>query len=605
MEQRVERFATVSDLVCALVRAPEVRDEEIEGRRLTPGDRLGRFELVREIGRGGHGVVFEARDLELGRLVALKSLRRTSREADSAREEALHREARAVASLHHPNIVTLYDYGWSAAGPYLVLELLHGESLSERLSRGPMEPAEVVRIAIDVARALVHAHERGILHRDLKPSNVLLGPGGEVTVLDFGIAGVFGRGCGGGTPGHMAPEQLEGRPEDARTDVYALGVLVAQMVTGTPPRPSQRSDALDRVRKLESRGVPPRLASLVARSLARDPEGRPDSLAFLEGLEVIARGLRIVRSARQATRRFGWFAALALLGTGETWQGASLVIDPPAQRPAQTATASGQTGWAQLGLPVPEEVTFRGEGVTLRGWLFRHPDPAGCGVVFHHDKDSDRRGMLRTAAGFLPRGCDLLLYDSRGHGASDRAKVTFGHHEKLDMLAAVNLLVERSGLPRERIGLFGSSLGASVVLQAAVLAPDLAFVVADSSFADFREMARRDASRGVPFLRPLSSVSVTVAGWRGGFDPDSVSPVNEAGLIRVPVLLLHARRDPRIPWEDSRRIYDRLTTPRRELRVLDWATGHGTAQQDDPPRYSRVVNSFLEENVPGFGRSAG
>jgi eukaryotic-like serine/threonine-protein kinase len=318
MELEAERFATVSDLVHALVRAPIEHDPEIETRLPAPGDRVGRFEVIREIGRGGHGLVLEARDLELGRRVALKSLRHGRPGAGPARVEALHSEAEAMASLHHPNIVTLYDYGTDATGPYLVLELLGGEMLSARLARGPLALDEALRIASGVARALVHSHERGVLHRDLKPGNVSLGPRGEVKVLDFGVAAFFGRvRVGGGTPGYMAPEQRDGRPEDARTDVYALGLLVAQMLTGVPPLPPERPGASTRIPSLEGQGLPRRLMSLVERALARDPERRPDAAGFLEEIENIERGPRFRCLAARAVRRLGRAAGLAFPGRAQ------------------------------------------------------------------------------------------------------------------------------------------------------------------------------------------------------------------------------------------------------------------------------------------------
>ncbi len=298
MQQRAERFATVSDVVHALIRAPVEQDEHDEASLPTSGDRVGRFEVIREIGRGGHGVVFEARDLQLGRLVALKSLPHRNPEADPVRVEALHREAEAVARLHHPNIVTLYDFVTGSAGPYLVLELLHGEPLSARLARGPVALSEAVRIACDVARALVHSHERGVLHRDLKPGNVSLGPRGEVKVLDFGIATICGRTrVAGGTPGYMAPEQMEHGSEDVHTDVYALALLLVQMITGRSPLPPDRPGAPPRIPSLHGRRLPPRLVCLVMSALERDPARRPDAAAFLCGLEEVAHRLRARRWA--------------------------------------------------------------------------------------------------------------------------------------------------------------------------------------------------------------------------------------------------------------------------------------------------------------------
>jgi serine/threonine protein kinase len=176
---------------------------------LRQGATVGRFELVREMGRGGFGVVWEALDRELGRSVAFKAVRAGGK--TSLREERLLREAEAAARLSHPNIVTLFDMGRAEQGPYLVLELLRGRTLAERLGDGPVPPAEAVRVATEIAKGVAHAHAQGVVHRDLKPENVFLCEDGQVKVLDFGLAHAFGkRRAAGGTSGYMAPEQVEG-----------------------------------------------------------------------------------------------------------------------------------------------------------------------------------------------------------------------------------------------------------------------------------------------------------------------------------------------------------------------------------------------------------
>jgi serine/threonine protein kinase len=207
---------------------------------LRPGTVVGRFEIVREVGRGGFGVVYEALDRQLGRSVAIKFIR-AGRHLD-LREERLLREAESAASLSHPNIVSLYDLGRSEHGPYLVLEFLRGETLTERLGRGPVPVNEAVRIVLEVAKGLAHVHAKGIFHRDLKPSNVFLCESGHVKVLDMGLAHAFGqRVQGGGTPGYMAPEQQRQAPEDERTDVYALGVILFRRWTSRALRHSGSS----------------------------------------------------------------------------------------------------------------------------------------------------------------------------------------------------------------------------------------------------------------------------------------------------------------------------------------------------------------------------
>ncbi len=237
---------------------------------LRAGASVGRFELVREVGRGGFGVVWEARDHELGRNVAFKAVRSGAR--GGLREERLLKEAEAAARLSHPNIVTLYDAGRTEQGPYLVLELLRGETLDQRLERGPVPVGEAVRIGVEVARGVAHAHGQGVVHRDLKPANVFLCQDGQVKVLDFGLAHAFGqRRVDGGTPAYMAPEQSRGAPEDERTDVFALGLILYRMLAGALPFPTDRVQASRQLKVPELPG----LAALVRRMLDQDPVGRP------------------------------------------------------------------------------------------------------------------------------------------------------------------------------------------------------------------------------------------------------------------------------------------------------------------------------------------
>ena len=274
----------MSALLEELAEAPEVRP----GSGIGPGTVIGaRFEVLRELGRGGFGVVFEARDRELGRLVAVKVVR-PRRGVDPG---MLRAEAEAAAALHHPNIVTVHDLGSSGGEGWLVLELLRGETLEERLHRGPLPGPEALRVGTEVARGLAHAHHAGVLHRDLKPSNVFLCDDGAVKILDFGLSRVFGSGSGpeGGTPVYMAPEQWRRDAEDERTDVFALGVMLHEMLTGQRPFTveSGRSTALDD-------GPPPELPAgtanrnvraLIRRSLSRSRDDRPrDGAVVLEAL---------------------------------------------------------------------------------------------------------------------------------------------------------------------------------------------------------------------------------------------------------------------------------------------------------------------------------
>ena len=310
---------TVADLLASILAAPEGRSALLQqlaraggaagptptqpdrprgpapAKELAPGMVVGRFEMVKEIGSGGFGVVFEARDRDLGRSVAFKAVRPgvRTRQLDSM----LLKEAESAASLQHENIVSIFDYGQSDAGPYLVLELLKGETLAGRLARGPLPVNEAVHVATQVARALAHAHGAGLLHRDLKPANVFLTQSGSVKVMDLGLAHFFGQPAGlSGTPAYMAPEQWKGEAQDGRTDVFALGVTFFEMLASRRPYEvrSDRSTVLDPgpEPKLAAPDVPPRLRKLVERCIAKDPARRPASArAVQEELLAVERGL--------------------------------------------------------------------------------------------------------------------------------------------------------------------------------------------------------------------------------------------------------------------------------------------------------------------------
>ncbi|BDG02158.1 serine/threonine-protein kinase [Anaeromyxobacter oryzae] len=300
----------LSDLLMALASAPE-RDPAQLVVPLAPGDVVGRFELVREVGRGGFGVVFEARDRELGRLVAFKAMRPSRARAD-ALEKPLREEAEAAARLNHPNVVTLHDFGIHDSTPYLILELLRGETLQQRLLREVvLPPGEAIRIALAVARGLEHAHAQGVLHRDLKPGNVFLTDSGGVKLLDFGLARLLDRASlAGGTPAYMAPEQLRGEPGDARADVFGAAVVLFQTLAGRLPFPvvDGRTTVLDPgpPPSLPLEDAPPELAALLAGALSKDPAGRPQSAAALrEALEGVERAYadRAAEEVRAARRR--------------------------------------------------------------------------------------------------------------------------------------------------------------------------------------------------------------------------------------------------------------------------------------------------------------
>ena len=219
---------------------------------IKPGTRIGSYEVTSPLGAGGMGVVYRARDLQLQRDVALKLL--PDRFADNAdRMARFQREAQVLAALNHPNVAQVYGLEKAVGSSCIVMELVDGETLAERLKRGPLSASEATDIARQIVDALEAAHERGIVHRDLKPSNIKITPGGVVKVLDFGLAkaatgvgaavGASGvptqisaslEGVVMGTPAYMSPEQARGQTVDARSDIWAFGCVLFEMLTGRP-----------------------------------------------------------------------------------------------------------------------------------------------------------------------------------------------------------------------------------------------------------------------------------------------------------------------------------------------------------------------------------
>ncbi len=218
--------------------------------QLTTGARLGPYQIVSALGAGGMGEVYRARDTRLGREVAVKILR-GEYGGDASRLARFEREARAAGALNHPNVLALYDLGTHEGTPYLVTELLEGESLRARLGHGPFPQRKAVEVAVQIARGLAAAHDQGVVHRDLKPENVFLTKDGRVKILDFGLAKLTQReaalgeeseqltvslhsevGVVLGTVGYMAPEQVRGLPAQSAADLFALGAILYEMLCG-------------------------------------------------------------------------------------------------------------------------------------------------------------------------------------------------------------------------------------------------------------------------------------------------------------------------------------------------------------------------------------
>jgi serine/threonine protein kinase/Tol biopolymer transport system component len=308
---------------------------------LNPGSRLGPYEIVAPLGAGGMGEVYRARDTSLKREVAIKVLPSYwSHDPDRLRRFEL--EAQAAAALNHPNIVSIFSVGEHDGAPYIVTELLHGETLRERLRHGPLRLREVLNVAVDIARALGTAHDAGVVHRDLKPENIFLTKERRVKVLDFGLAKLKQAkdestnsatvttpeethpGQVMGTVGYMSPEQVRGQPADARSDIFALGVMLYEMLTSE--RAFHKATTAETMTAILNEdpppvsqiahGLPPGLEKIVNRCLSKSPEQRfqhASDLAF--ALEALSDSSSVAVAAvpqPQALRQNrAWLAALA------------------------------------------------------------------------------------------------------------------------------------------------------------------------------------------------------------------------------------------------------------------------------------------------------
>jgi len=347
-----ERISTqLSALLAEMVRAQEISVAEAWSPEVKAGGSIGRFQLIRELGRGGFGVVYEAMDADLNRTVALKVVKPGTRVAARG-SQWLMREAEAVARLNHPNIVTLHDFGQGPTGPYLVFEMLRGRSLAERLQEGTLPLDDLLEVGIAVSRALVHAHGSGVIHRDLTASNVHLSGDGAVKVLDFGLAHLFGRDGAndGGTPAYMAPEQWEGDRGDERTDLFALGVILHQAVAGTFPYQVDKgwSEALEpgETPRLERRAAPAPLRRVVRSLLDREPGRRPENArAVRDAL------LALKRSREGARRRWALWAAAGVTAAALATAGWLLLRhEPPPGERVGVVVASMENGAGEASL---------------------------------------------------------------------------------------------------------------------------------------------------------------------------------------------------------------------------------------------------------------
>ena len=332
---------------------------------LSAGSRLGPYEILGQIGAGGMGEVYRARDPRLAREVAIKVLP-ASWSSDPDRLRRFEQEARAAGALNHPNITAVYDVGTSGDAPYVVQELLEGETLRSALAGGPLSARRAIDYATQISHGLAAAHDKGIVHRDLKPENLFVNRNGQVKILDFGLA-KLSRSEGAdskvtslptetagtepgvvlGTLGYMSPEQVRGKAADARSDIFSFGAILYEMISGQRAfRGDSAADTMSSILKEDppdlsatNRSVPPGLERVVRHCLEKNPEQRFHSahdLAF--ALDALSEASGPAASMAPGRRARGTLALPGALGAGTAllligFAAGRLTVGPPPAPP--------------------------------------------------------------------------------------------------------------------------------------------------------------------------------------------------------------------------------------------------------------------------------
>jgi len=360
IRQSIQDMQKIDALFDSLVQVDESDFEDtVTGHELV-GRKVGSFEIIEMIGRGGMGVVYLARDTKLKRSVAIKSMP-AELQADSSARTRFRREAELLASLNHPNIAAIYEIIEQDAGAgYLILEYVPGESLAQRIAREPLKLEQALSIGQQVAEAISAAHENGVVHRDLKPGNIKITPEGKVKVLDFGLAKAsVGEGRSGetavtqpgrviGTPAYMSPEQACGKPTDKRSDIWSFGCLMYEMLTGHLPFDGETAtEILARIIEREPdwevlpQEIPANIRALLSRCLEKDPRRRLRDIgdAAIEisetlNLPAIALSFKSEVAAKAKSRRMAMIigaAVIIVLCAIGVW----FILEQPAQPSSQ------------------------------------------------------------------------------------------------------------------------------------------------------------------------------------------------------------------------------------------------------------------------------
>jgi serine/threonine protein kinase/Leucine-rich repeat (LRR) protein len=503
--------------------------------------RLGTYRVVRLLGSGGMGAVFQAEDMALGRTVALKVMKPEIADLAEARDRFL-REARAAAALEHENVITIYQVGEERGVPFLAMPWLKGMSLEDRLRKsGPLPPTVVARLGRQVANGLAAAHDRGLIHRDIKPANLWLeelagqAPGAapryRIKVLDFGLARsvrdeahLTQSGAILGTPAYMAPEQARGERVDHRCDLFSLGVVLYRMCTGRPPfdGPSTMAvltslamDTPPQVRELNP-AVPPSLADLITALLSKDPAQRPPSAREIANrLQAIERDM----AAQKAGDPSNLGIASSTRSQSESLHAASTIGTSPIRLPAPARSSRRPLIAAAVALAtlLPLGYFFGGQIIrvaTDKGQIVIEVDDPKAEVTVKEGgaviQDKTGQRTITLAAG--PHKLEVTIKDSAGESRFFTKALTLSRGGK----TVINVRQELAAVPAAK----PVSAGDAAVRQAAEWALSLGGTV---------QLRLGDRLQGVNSVKDLPAGGLKVTAIDVSYRPN----VTDAGLAHV------------------------------------------------------------------------
>ncbi|MEP6707398.1 MAG: alpha/beta fold hydrolase [Pyrinomonadaceae bacterium] len=575
------------------------------------GQSFGPYQINARIGTGGMGEVYLAQDSRLGRKVALKMLPDFFTR-DDERVRRFQQEARAASALNHPNIITIYEIGEIDSRHFIATEFIEGETLLRRMTNSPMKIVEVLDVATQVARALSAAHQAGIAHRDIKPGNIMLRPDGVVKVLDFGLAKLTEQkgddleaatlvhtkqGIVMGTAHYMSPEQARGQKMDARTDIFSLGVVIYEMVTGRVPFAGETmTDVLASILMLE----PP--------SLSQSAPEVPDELQ------------RIVHSALRKDKEKRYQTAGEMLNDLKSLK-QRLEFDVESGRAATPASRSSP------GVPLEQEIRFctTADGVRIAyATVGEGPPLVKAANWLNHLEYDWQSPIWRHLVEEFARDHLLVRYDERGNGLSDWDVENFSFESFVQDLATV---VNSLGL--DRFPILGISQGGPVAVAYAVRYPEkVSHLILYGSYA--RGWAKRGLSEDTerrqvqnaliklgwgqdnPAFRQLWTTQYVPDGtpeqwkWFNDLHRISTSPDNAVRLeyelgqidvvdllsqVKVPTLVLHCRDEIQVPFEEGRLLAAKI--PGARFVPLEGRNHLLLESEPAWPRFVTEVRRFL------------